>query len=266
MLEIERLIDTNKKLIRQLREGGLDALDKVLNTTRKTAATYRYSYDRYLQYFRDKPAGEDLTEQDLYVGFGFAYSWMATIKQLDPRIKIIDSAVDALNEVRSIHPADLGPGKIKTGTISNDEVLRIQRTIEPIRQFLGSVTGSSKLLHFVNPEIFPIWDVTIHGYCDQNHLKNSSDSLQRYVRHTFNVHSLINDASFNEIIYHPLTKALNQAHETVRDQYRIPDPMSKVRSAEFLMFFGGRLERIQQTPTFGSKKAWKQGQKMRATP
>lgn len=258
MLEIERLIDTNEKLIKQLREGGLDALDRVLNTTRKTAATYRYSYDRYLQYFRDKPANEDLTEQDLYVGFGFAYSWMATIKQLDPSIKIIDSAVDALNKVRSMRPADLGP-LTKAGKITNDEVLRVQRTIEPIRQFLGSVTGSSKLLHFVNPGIFPIWDTTIHGYCNRNRLRSSSDSLQRYVSYTYNVHTLINNARFNETIYRPLTKALGQAHKVVRKQYRIPDTMSKVRSAEFVMFFGGRLERSQQTPTFAPKKTWKQG-------
>ncbi|MEN8130686.1 MAG: hypothetical protein ABFS45_10940 [Pseudomonadota bacterium] len=265
MLEIERLIDTNGKLIKQLREGGLGALDEVLNTTRKTAATYRYTYDRYLQYFRDKPASEDLTEQDLYVGFGFAYSWMATIKQLNPRTEIIDSAVDSLNKVRSMHPTDLAPSKIKAGEIPNDEILKVQRIIEPIRQFLSSVTGSSKLLHFVNPGVFPIWDATIHGYCDKFRLKSTSDSLHRYVKYTYNVHSLINDASFNKMIYHPLTKVLSQAHEAVREQYRIPDTMTKVRSAEFVMFFGGRIERIQQTPTFGQKKALKQGRKMRAT-
>lgn len=259
MLEIERLIDTNEKLIKKLREGGLGALDEVLNTTRKTAATYRYTYDRYLQYFRDKPASEELSEQDLYVGFGFAYSWMATIKQLDPRTEIIDSAVDSLNKVRSIHPAELGPSKIKTEDTPKDAILRVQSTIEPIRQFLGSVTGSSKLLHFVNPGVFPIWDATIHGYCDRTHLKSTSDSLHRYVMYTYNIHILINDTSFNEMIYRPLSKALKQAHEAVKEQYRIPDTMTKVRSAEFVMFFGGRLERIQQTPTFGPKKAWERG-------
>jgi hypothetical protein len=258
MLEIERLIETSEKLIKRLQEGGLDALDEVLNTTRKTAATYRYSYDRYLQYFRDKPAGEILTEQDLYVGFGCAYSWMATIKQLDPRLETIDCAVEALNRVSSMYPENLNIEKIISPDIPKEEIHKLERLIRPIRQFLGSVIGASKLLHFVNPGVFPIWDTTIHRYCDHADMKNTSDSLHRYVHYIYNVHILINNASFNETIYHPLTQALTLAHEAIKDQYKIPEPMGKVRTAEFIMFFGGRLERIPHTSGIFQNNVWEQ--------
>lgn len=258
MLEIERLIDTNKTLIKRLQKGGLNALDEVLNTTRKTAATYRYTYDRYLQYFRDKPAAENLTEQDLYLGFGCAYSWMATIKQLDPRLETINVAVDALNRVSSTYPEHLNIEKVTGADIPKQEIQRLEQMIRPIRQFLGSVIGASKLLHFVNPGVFPIWDTTIHRYCDHADMKNTSDSLHRYVLYIYNVHILINNAGFNESIYHPLTKALALAHEAVKDQYKTPEVMGKVRTAEFIMFFGGRLERIQHTSVISQNNVWKQ--------
>ena len=241
MVEIERLGSTAELLISRLNEGGLTTLDQALNTTRKTSATYRYTYDRYLQYFREKPSGENLTEQDLYVGFGIAYSWMATIKQLDPRIKTVEAAVKALNQVRALQPADLELDIIGCHNTSPDKIARVEMMIEPIRQFLGSVIGSSKLLHFVNPDVFPMWDSVIHRYCDQVEQKSASDSLHRYVEYTYNVHALINDDSFESSIYEPLNSALARAYQEASDQYRIPDKMGKVRAVEFLMFFGGRI-------------------------
>lgn len=245
MVEIERLIDTNEQLIKRLREGGLEAIDRVLNTTRKTAATYRYSYDRYLQYFRDKSRNETLTEQDLYVGFGIAYSWMATIKQLDPRVKVVASAVDSLNRVRNMRPADLHLSDASDSVIPSDQIAKLETIIEPIRKFLSSVIGASKLLHFVNSDVFPIWDATIHRYWENNGNKYSSDSLNRYIHYFYNIHSLVNNAHFEDVLYRPLNDALNRAHEVARAEYKVPEPMGKIRSAEFVMFFGGRLERIQ---------------------
>lgn len=244
MVGIERLIDTNEQLIRRLREGGLAAIDRVLNTTRKTAATYRYSYDRYLQYFREKSTTQTLTEQDLYVGFGFAYSWMATIKQLDPRIKVVASAVDSLNRVRAMHPEDLHLSDVSSKAIPRDQIEKLETLIEPIRQFLSSVIGSSKLLHFVNPDVFPIWDATIHRYWEISGNKNSSDSLYRYILYVYNIHALVNDAKFEDMLYRPLNEALSWAHEAAKEQYKAPEPMGMVRAAEFVMFFGGRLDRV----------------------
>ena len=107
MVEFERLKETAERLIKRLNDGGFRALDEALNATGKTAATYRYTYDRYIQYFQDKTLQEDLTEQDLYVGFAMAYSWMATIKQLDPRIGTIQNAVAALNRLRRLRPGGI---------------------------------------------------------------------------------------------------------------------------------------------------------------
>lgn len=229
MVEFERLKATAEQLIARLSEGGLTALDEALNTSKWTAATYRYSYDRYLQYFRDKPAGDSLSELDLFIGFAMAYSWMATMKHLDPRIDTLQATAQSLNRIRGMDALEQDADALET-------------LLEPIRQFIGSVVGTSKLLHFVNPEVFPIWDSVVQRYFARVKWRAASDSLGRYLEFTQNVHELIRHPQFDTVIYAPLSLALDSAHEQVSDQYRKPNPMGKVRTAEFVMFFGGRVE------------------------
>ncbi len=247
MVEFERLKETADRLIQRLNEGGLRALDETLNATGKTAATYRYTYDRYIQYFKDKSLQEALTEQDLYVGFAMAYSWMATIKQLDPRIDTIQSAVSALNRLRGLTPSDVEIETSVNEKVSPEQAAEIGTMIEPVRQFLSSVIGTSKLLHFVNPDVFPIWDSVIHKYCDSLKQTRASDSLNRYVEYTFNIHRLINHADFDALIYTPLTNALERDHQAFSDMYRKPARMGSVRATEFIMFFGGKVSRLTES-------------------
>lgn len=246
MVEFERIKETADRLIKRLNEGGLRALDEALNATGKTAATYRYTYDRYIQYFQDKSLQEDLTEQDLYVGFAMAYSWMATIKQLDPRIDTIQTAVSALSRLRRLRPSDVEVEASTAARISPEQAAEIGTMIEPVRQFLSSVIGTSKLLHFVNPDVFPIWDSVIHKFCDSLKQTRASDSLNRYVEYTFNIHMLTNHADFDTLIYAPLTDALERDHQAFSDVYRKPERMGKVRATEFIMFFGGKVSRLTE--------------------
>ena len=246
MVEFERLKETAERLINRLNEGGLRALDEALNATGKTAATYRYTYDRYIQYFREKSLQEELSEQDLYVGFAMAYSWMATIKQLDPRIDTIQNAVSALNRLRRLKPSDVMVEESSDERISPEQAGEIGTMIEPVRQFLSSVIGTSKLLHFVNPDVFPIWDSVIHKFCDSLKQTRASDSLNRYVEYTFNIHLLINHTHFDTLIYTPLTDALERDHRALSDLYRKPERMGKVRATEFIMFFGGKVSRLME--------------------
>ena len=230
MVGVQSLRATADKLVARLNEGGVATLDEVLYSTRKTAATYRYTYDRYVQYFRD--AGEILTDQDLFVGFAMAYTWMATIKQLDPRIQTTESAVATLNRLRSLKPEQLGE--------EPEQVADLDGVIQPVRDFVGSVIGTSKLLHFANPDVFPIWDAVVNRYCYPVEPKNA-DSLNRYVAYTYNIHALVNDKNFESQIYLPVCESMERAHSEVADQYDIPNRMGKVRTAEFVMFFGGKV-------------------------
>ncbi|MBA2410383.1 MAG: hypothetical protein H0V62_11705 [Gammaproteobacteria bacterium] len=240
MIEFERLAETGGRLVEQLREGGLERLDETLTASRTTAGTYRYTYDRYLQYFREK-RGQPLTEQDLYIGFAFAYSWMASIKQLDPALATVKAATAALNELHAMQPASLDMDSEAAADISDEQVENLAAATEPLRYFLGSVIGTSKLLHFVNPEVFPIWDAIIHRY-SRLPKTSAADSLRLYAQYTCMVHRLTHHADFETRIYEPLLRAMEAAHRQVGKRYRAPEPMGKVRATEFIMFFGGKAE------------------------
>lgn len=235
MIDFERLAETARRLITCLREGGIQALDDTLAASRITFASYRYTYDPYVQYFRER-RGHELTEQDLFVGFAFAYSWMATIKQLDPALATVRSAVLALNQVHSWEPAELGAADEDAQAAE-----RLVNSIDPVRHFLGSVVATSKLLHFVNPQVFPIWDAVIHRYCRVLE-PTGADSLKTYAEYTFGVHQLTHHPNFELEIYEPLLHAMQQAYASIGDQYRLPEPMGKLRAAEFVMFYGGKAE------------------------
>jgi len=246
MIDFTRLQATSERLVRRLETGGLTALDQVLNASTRTAATYRYTYDRFLRYFRDKPAGQMIDEQDLFVGFALAYSWMATIKQLDPAIDTVRSATAALNRLRSLRAADMAGSPPAPASAPPEWVLRLQPEIEPVRQFLGSVVGTSRLLHFVNPEAFPMWDAVIHRYYDKAVPGRTLDSLRRYIEYTADVHWLVSHPDFVPRVYEPVSAALAEAYEAVSDQYPTPEPMGRIRTAEFVMFYGGKAEHFAE--------------------
>lgn len=241
MVDFERLASTADSLIARARQGGIQALDETLIASRTTSGAYRYTYDRYVQYFRER-RDKELTEQDLYVGFAFAYSWMSTIKQPDPTLGTVRDAVAALNNTHTLGPTDLGVTSYDSAAIDAESVNRLAVLIEPVRYFLGSVIGTSKLLHFVNPEVFPIWDAVIHRYCRGPEQISAAESLKVYAQYTFRVHRLINHPDFETRVYAPLLQTMEQAHSAIQDHYRTPEPMGKARAAEFIMFFGGKAE------------------------
>lgn len=245
MIEFTQLQETAHKLASRLESGGLAALDQVLNASIRTAATYRYTYDRFLEYFEGTRA-RPLNEQDLFVGFAMAYSWMATIKQMDPTIDTVGAATRALNRLRGFKAADIAVEAPEEGNIAPEGVLRLRQSIEPVRQFLGSVVGTSRLLHFVNPEVFPMWDAIIHRYCDQGAKRKASDSLSRYIQYAASVHRLVAHADFESNVHAPVTAALERANQAVNAQYRMPGEMGRIRTAEFVMFYGGKAEHLAE--------------------
>jgi hypothetical protein len=142
-------------------------------------------------------------------------------------------------------PEALGLHGVDQGRMPPEQMAQVEAVIKPLRQFLGSVVGTSRLLHFLNPLVFPIWDSVIHRYCDRTVRHATSDSLNRYLEYTYDVHTLIHHPDFDRLVYAPLSEALEQAYQAVSNQYRTPETMGKVRAIEFIMFFGGKAESAQ---------------------
>ncbi len=99
------------------------------------------SYPHFLNYFSDL---KNITQHNLIIGINFTYGWMPTI--FDFRSDNFEEAVTILNKAKN----DITP--------SADELLLLKGLLN------NSLVGTAKLLHFINPNIFAIWDSRVYRY------------------------------------------------------------------------------------------------------
>jgi hypothetical protein len=99
------------------------------------------SYKEFVKYFADL---KTITKHNLIIGINFTYGWMPTIFEF-----CSDNFDESLNILN----------RAKKGKIPKIEHLGILKNL-----FNNSMVGTSKLLHFINPEIFAIWDSRVYRY------------------------------------------------------------------------------------------------------
>ena len=123
-----------------------NAIDRVRNYTPATdsrAATYLRTYPALVALARCEGGGDDTT-RFLQLAT-VVYGWMPRILRLDP--EHLDKAIDAFRQARATHQ-----------DASDFEL------VDNVGACLHSVVGASKLLHFANPEVFPIWDSNVERF------------------------------------------------------------------------------------------------------
>ena len=98
-------------------------------------------YPEFLDFFA-KP--RTLTRHHLVIGASFTYAWMPTI--LDFRSTEFDRGVAVLRRAR------------RNGAVSEADLQCLAEIVN------NSVVGASKLLHFVAPDAFAIWDSRVASY------------------------------------------------------------------------------------------------------
>src|ERR1035437_838395 len=162
--------------------------------------TYYISYTEFLEYFKNST---EISKHNLIIGINFVYGWMPTI--FDFSTENFDDTLLILNSA-------------KQGHIPSVEKL------ETLKRLLNnSLVGTSKLLHFINPEKFSIWDSKVYYY------------LTKDVAHQYRIGNSKSYLSYldfcNELTQR---KEYNEVHEYICEQ--VGYPMSKLRTAELIMF------------------------------
>jgi len=99
------------------------------------------SYQEFLRYFSDL---KTITRHNLIVGINFTYGWMPTIFKF--RSDRFDEALDILNRAK------------KGNKPTIDELNLLKELLN------NSLVGTTKLLHFINPDKFAIWDSRVYRY------------------------------------------------------------------------------------------------------
>ncbi len=117
------------------------------------------------------------SQQQFYQLALMVYGWMPRVLRIDPIHT--QSAIMAMVAARNI-------------TIENYKDVNIQH----IADCFHSLVGASKLLHFINPNVFPIWDSKIQAFCGRANAHNAMRNLANYQSYVDEVHSITIDPAF----------------------------------------------------------------------
>lgn len=164
----------------------LNKLIKVAETFKTEDDNYLISYPHFLKYFADL---DEIKEHHLIIGMSFTYSWMPTIlnfktekgNNLENNIK---NVLELLNKVKKEKKTNI--------LLSNTELAKVKELLN------NSLVGTSKLLHFIAPEKYAIWDskVFFNLYNEPAH-KYKLEKTEAYLDYL----QLLKELTFNEDLF-----------------------------------------------------------------
>ena len=150
-------------------------LTNIANNFKSTEENYLLSYPYFLNYFQNL---ESINLENLVIGISFTYSWMPTIlKALN--LKNTEKVLFILNEV-------------KKGKLIDEQQLTTLKTT-----FNNSLVGTSKLLHFINPKQYAIWDSRVFRFLnDVEPHKYRLEKPRAYIEYLKLIEELKNEKAF----------------------------------------------------------------------
>lgn len=185
----------------------LEVICEYLKTT-NIETQYFDSYFEFLDFFKN------IKEFDYHfftVCTYLIYGWMPTI----PNVTITQEAIDTLN-------------KAKKG-----EILTYNDYFHLVKSINNSIVGSSKILHFVNPYQYPIFDSRIKNFFEKNSLvkeiykktyNNKKSEINQYLAYKALCEEIIKIELFENIF------------DAVSNAYPITTKFTKMRMLENLFF------------------------------
>ncbi|MBC8554672.1 MAG: hypothetical protein H8D23_34100 [Candidatus Brocadiales bacterium] len=178
----------------------------ILERTTKINPTDSYiiSYPYFLSYFAQKTS---YGVEDVVCGAHMVYGWMPTILDLylDPTTPTLVEAADLLSEAK------------RCGNLTDNELERLATLIN------NSLVGTSKLLHFIAPEHFAIWDSRVYSFVyEERPYHERVNQVQKYRKYMEILTELQGDHRFP------------QFHSSMNKKIRYE--VSPLRSLEIVMY------------------------------
>lgn len=135
--------------------------------------SYHKSYLHFIRFFERN----EINEENLIIASFFVYGWMPTILKT---IKIDNKVIKDLKRAKNGH------------------LLSIQE-LEKLKGFINnSIVGLSKLLHFINPDVYAIWDSKIcQNLTGKNH-QQKVNNARKYFEYLQKIHSVTHEKGFTE--------------------------------------------------------------------
>lgn len=161
------------------------------------------SYKEFINYFKEIQV---IRFSNLCIAINFTYGWMPTIFEFTS--DKFDESLVILNKVKRGDP------------VSATDILVLKSVLN------NSLVGTTKLLHFIRPDEYPIWDSRVYRYLT---------GMEPYDYRISNIESyLVYKRWVEQIVLSPLFKQIHQSIVKV-----VGFEISAVRAAELVMYQAG---------------------------
>ena len=178
--------------------------------------SYLRSYPLLLAHVAKMTHSGPLDEGALVAVAHLAYGWMPTVLHLD--FNALPTALQRVEEARQ--------GVVLTGP----DLQQIAAAVN------HSVVGASKVLHFVNPTLYPIWDRRVYRFC------HPSPTGAPVAVHDYQVNNTSAYFDYAEVCRRAVQlPAFERIHCAVVQQFQqypayADRPVEPLRALEFVMF------------------------------
>lgn len=138
--------------------------------------SYLNSYLTFIDYFEKI---DEIEKQHLIISSHFVYGWMPTILNL--KLNNLDEILPILNQAKT------------DKLLGKEDLKKLRFSIN------NSAVGITKLLHFINPEIYPIWDSKIYKYWSGNKTISGIDKPENYLEFIRQMNEITEHKDFEQI-------------------------------------------------------------------
>jgi len=157
-----------------------------------------FSYKYMIDYFEN--TSKKIKLENMVVGVHYVYGFMPTIfhfKSID--VSKLETALDTINFFKN------------SDTIDHKDIEKLEILKE---LFNNSIVGTSKLLHFINPDTFAIWDSRVHQQIRKimpdSGIGYEINNVKNYVKYLELLHELKSTDGFKDLIYKPLKNSIKE--------------------------------------------------------
>ncbi len=146
------------------------------NFTLTSDDSYIESYPEFIRYFENV---EKIEKHHLIIASHFVYGWMPTTLNLNT--------------------LELGRVLQLLNAAKNGDILTAQELLTLKTCVNNSLVGLSKLLHFINPNIYAIWDSRVFRYLTEKKSTSGIDKAEFYLEYLKGIDEIVTNIDFVNI-------------------------------------------------------------------
>jgi len=166
--------------------------------------SFLLAYREFVAYFASL---NTITEHNLIIGAHFVYGWMPRMLVLKNPQERLPIAVGILNQVKQGKPATI------------QDLLCLRELID------NSLVATSKLLHFINPNTYAIWDSRVYKFINGRKNEYQTREPDNYLAYLVNCRDIVQDREFQTL------------HESMNR--KIGYSVTPYRAIELIMYMNG---------------------------